>query len=610
MISIKTYFKILSGIFFMILTPNVFSQSQKGTSIYGEAADDASGLSVSMPDNNTVAIGATGNDESGIYAGHVRIYRWNGDEWLQKGNDIDGEAPGDFSGKSVSMPDSNIVAIGAINNNGTGSKAGHVRIYRWNGNAWLQKGDDIDGEAADDNSGCSVSMPDSNTVAIGAMDNDSSAGHVRIYSWNGTAWLQKGGDIDGEAADDFSGYSVSMPDINTVAIGAYGNDGAGSMAGHVRIFNWDGSDWLQKGTDIDGEAAGDKSGFSVCMPDSITVAVGAPYNDDGGNMAGHVRIYRWNGTAWLQKGNDIDGEQALETFGVSVNMPDSNIVAVSSTWRDGTKGRVGRVKIYQWNGSAWLQKGNNIIGEEESDYLGSSISMPNSNVIAIGAHGYDGGGTDAGQVQVYWFSSSSTISPVVCDNYTSPSGINTWNSSGTYTDTIPNSAGYDSIITINLTVNTVDVSVTNSSPTLTANSTDATYQWLDCDNNMTTISGETSQSFTPTVNGNYAVEITRNQCTDTSACETVSIVGIQENMFNDGFIVYPNPTKGSVRIELPESYKSFRVIIRNALGQELQKQTFYSTNKLELSIPGRPGFYFIEITSGKENKTVLKIYKK
>jgi hypothetical protein len=26
------------------------------------------------------------------------------------------------------------------------------------------------------------------------------AGHVRIYAWNGTAWQQKGADIDGEAS--------------------------------------------------------------------------------------------------------------------------------------------------------------------------------------------------------------------------------------------------------------------------------------------------------------------------------------------------------------------------------------------------------------------------
>jgi hypothetical protein len=69
----------------------------------------------------------------------------NAQNFLQRGNDIDGEAAGDWSGRSVSMPDNNTVAIGALNNHGNGINSGHVRIYRWNGSTWVQKGADIDG---------------------------------------------------------------------------------------------------------------------------------------------------------------------------------------------------------------------------------------------------------------------------------------------------------------------------------------------------------------------------------------------------------------------------------------------------------------------------------
>jgi hypothetical protein len=56
---------------------------------------------------------------------------------------------------------------------------------------------------------------------------------VQAQSWN-----QKGSDINGEAADDRSGISVSMPDAKTIAIGAYWNDGHGSYSGQVRIYSW------------------------------------------------------------------------------------------------------------------------------------------------------------------------------------------------------------------------------------------------------------------------------------------------------------------------------------------------------------------------------------
>ena len=147
---------------------------------------------------------------------------------IQIGLDIDGELGSDEFGHSVSMPDATTLAIGSRYNNGNGSDAGHVRVYQKNDNDWVQKGTDIVGEAATDHSGCSVSMPDATTVAIGAYYNDGNgidAGHVRVYEWNGSDWTQKGVDIDGEAADDRAGYSVSMPDANTLAIGAFRNSG-------------------------------------------------------------------------------------------------------------------------------------------------------------------------------------------------------------------------------------------------------------------------------------------------------------------------------------------------------------------------------------------------
>ena len=79
-------------------------------------------------------------------------------------------------------------------------------------------------------------------MAIGAPANDSNgnnAGHVRVYDWNGTAWTQVGGDIDGEAANDRSGGEVSLSSDGTrVAIGAYSSDGNGFSSGHVRVYRF------------------------------------------------------------------------------------------------------------------------------------------------------------------------------------------------------------------------------------------------------------------------------------------------------------------------------------------------------------------------------------
>ena len=136
-----------------------------------------------------------------------------------------------------------------------------------------------------------------------------------MYEWDNSSWTQLGGDIDGEAAGDVSGNSVSLSsDGSVVAIGAPGNDGNGDGSGHVRVYEWDNTSWTQLGggpQDIDGEAAYDESGNSVSLSsDGSIVAIGGWYNDANGNNSGHVRVYEWNNTSWTQLGGDIDGEAA------------------------------------------------------------------------------------------------------------------------------------------------------------------------------------------------------------------------------------------------------------------------------------------------------------
>ena len=313
--------------------------SQVGADIDGEAAGDESGETVAISaTGNTVIIGAPTNDGNGTDSGQTRIYTYDGTNWVQVGADIDGEAAGDQSGEAVAISaDGNTVAIGALGNDGNGTSSGHARIYNFDGTNWVQVGADIDGENASDLSGGAVAISaDGNTVAIGAIGNDDNgtlSGHARIYTFDGTNWVQVGADIDGENADDFSGRAVAISaDGNTVAIGAIGNDDNGTSSGHVRIYNFDGTNWVQVGADIDGEAAGDRSGEAVAISaDGNTVAIGARFNDGNGSASGHVRIYTYDGTNWIQVGADIDGENAGDQSGRAVAISaDGNTVAIGA----------------------------------------------------------------------------------------------------------------------------------------------------------------------------------------------------------------------------------------------------------------------------------------
>ena len=398
--------------FFIIL---ILLWEQLGQDIDGEAALDQSGRSVSInAAGNRVAIGATLNDGNGSSSGHTRIYEYSNGTWSQLGQDIDGEAAGDYSGYSVSMNAAgNRVAIGAPYNDGNGGASGHTRIYEYDDitQEWAQLGQDIDGEAANDYSGYSVSInADGDRVAIGAVYNYGTgevSGHTRIYEYSNGTWSQLGLDIDGEAFLNFSGWSVIMNDAgNRVAIGAPYNDANGYASGHTRIYEYSNGTWTQLGQDIDGEATEDQSGSSVSMNAAgDRIAIGATENDGSGFNSGHTRIYEYdvNAQAWVQLGSDIDGESAYDQSGYSVSMNAAgDRVAIGAYLNDGNGNSSGHTRIYEYGNGAWSQLGDDIDGEDGNDLSGYSVSMNDAgDRVAIGAISNDGNGSQSGHTRIY-----------------------------------------------------------------------------------------------------------------------------------------------------------------------------------------------------------------
>lgn len=330
--------------------------TQIGADIDGEASRDFSGFSVDLSsDGSVVAIGAYRNDGNGNNSGHVRIYQNLSGTWTQIGADIDGEAAGDYFGNSVSLSsDGNIVAIGAYRNAGNGNNAGQVRVYQNLSGTWTQIGADIDGEAAGDYFGKSVSInADGTIVAVGANGNDgngNNSGSVRVYQNIGGTWTQVGADIDGEALEDQSGNSVSLSaDGTIVAIGAFKNDGNGANSGHARVYQNVSGTWTQVGADIDGEAAGDNFGRTISLNASGTIlAIGSVNNAGNGTNAGHVRVYQNVNGTWTQVGADIDGEAAADRSGASLCLnSDGSIVAIGAPANDGNGSSSGQVRVFK-----------------------------------------------------------------------------------------------------------------------------------------------------------------------------------------------------------------------------------------------------------------------
>ncbi|MBI2345085.1 hypothetical protein HYV10_03370 [Candidatus Dependentiae bacterium] len=327
--------------------------------------------------------------------GRVEIYKFDGSNWVQVGSSIDGENAGDSAGTSVALSsDGQTVAIGE---NLWSSSKGRVRIFKFDGSNWTLVGLAIDGENAGDSAGTSVALSsDGQTVAIGESAWSTATGRVRIFKFDGSSWTLVGLAINGENVGDTTGFSVALnSDGQTVAIGEPNWD---TSKGRTRVFKFNGSSWILVGLAINGSNTGDLAGDSVALSaDGQTVAVGEPYWLSGGNN-GRVRIYAFDGSSWTLIGNTINGENGNDFVGDSVALSsDGTIVAIGEKgWLNGANN--GRIRVFKSDGSNWLQLGSAINGEN-ADSAGVSIALSsNGGIVAFGEPLWS---VNLGRVRVY-----------------------------------------------------------------------------------------------------------------------------------------------------------------------------------------------------------------
>jgi hypothetical protein len=202
---------------------------------------------------------------------------------------------------------------------------------------------------------------------------------------------------------------------------------------------------------------------------------------------------------------------------------------------------------------------------------------------------------------------ASSITETACDSYTTPSG-KIWTSSVVENDTIDNAEGCDSVITIDLTIYTIDSGVTQAANVLTADESGSTYQWLNCPA-MTVIAGATDQAYTALADGDYAVIVSNNGCADTSDCLTVNSIGINENEFGSELAVYPNPTNGQFSIDMGSNYESVKVTMVNLIGKVIMSNTYNKSQILNIDLEEPAGVYLLMIESENKN-AVVRLVKK
>lgn len=244
------------------------------------------------------------------------------------------------------------------------SSEGLVRTYELIDSSWVKIGQDLVGADNGDYFGFSVSMnSDGNRIAVGSYKigiND--RGATKIYDWSGTQWVQIGQTITGASDTDWSGYSIQLNSTgNRIAIAERLGDAGGNGSGQVRVYEYDGSLWVQMGQTIAGGGINDGIDTVAINSTGNIVAYGSPGADDLGYNTGVVRVYSWDGSQWNQIGQDVYGDgdhYLLGLYSLSLNAA-GDIFAVSAV------GNNGSVLVYKYNGTSW---------ELFNDFSGSSTS--------------------------------------------------------------------------------------------------------------------------------------------------------------------------------------------------------------------------------------------
>jgi hypothetical protein len=210
-------------------------------------------------------------------------------------------------------------------------------------------------------------------------------------------------------------------------------------------------------------------------------------------------------------------------------------------------------------------------------------------------------------------STTGTDTITACDSYLWIDGNTYTSSNNTATHALTNAVGCDSIVTLNLTIDTVNTSVIINviggppfSTQLSAQQVGATYQWLNCPS-MSIISGETGQDYAIPANGDYAVIVSNGTCIDTSACVTITGVGILENDFEAEFLLYPNPASDYLKVDFGIAFNNGDLKIMNGIGQIVYTETVNASQTVINTAELANGVYHVvfNVNNGRAVKRLV-----
>jgi hypothetical protein len=234
---------------------------------------------------------------------------------------------------------------------------------------------------------------------------------------------------------------------------------------------------------------------------------------------------------------------------------------------------------------------------DSCEYVDTAIVTMTANTIALpNMINYNLGplvGSGCDTIPALCNSAVTSVTASICKGQTYALGNFTHNQTGFYFDTLQNIIGCDSIISLQLTVDSVVALITQPSPdTLIVNSS-GNIAWLDCASSQI-IDGANSDTFVPQKSGTYSAIVTSGNCSDTSECVTAVVNGIEKVTTDNLLRIMPNPADKYLYVEMgmrgDYEFQLLNEMVQLVDTKETPQVDIFDTELLT------SGVYFLKVT--------------
>ena len=464
-----------------------------------------------------------------------------------------------------------------------------------------------------------------NTVYIIAQN--SNGGVVSVYKPNGSVWSLVGPTANiANGIANFPKITIGPANIPYIF---YGDN---SVNGAATVRKWNGVDW---------ELVGNQ-GFSVTSIgfSDLKIVNGIPtvifqngssqvmQFENGiwstyGNILGlgnsHALAIRNDNTVFAAYNNAYNGYKLnVKKFCTSETSQATNAICQGQTYSFGnqTLNAAGSYSEVFSNSDGCDSLVNLSLTILPTYSLNQSITLCDGESLQIGNSNYTQSGnyqtilTSQGGCDSTIYTQLTIVNPVltseqqtICEGDYFVYNGDTLTSEADYEYMYQAQNGCDSTHIVQLTIeNALTPIIAQVDGLLSTSTVGDNFQWIDCNGNLP-ITGALSNEFTPINDGDYAVEVTNNQCTWLSDCYTFSTVSLPQNNDDEIYFVYPNPASTFLTLDAPQGKNITSISLMDQLGRVLEVMSNTTTFDL---LNMESGVYFLTILEATTEETILK----